>query len=96
MDGLYDSTTKMSFRKDSLRFIFHIGDAPPHGKLYTNGGDHYPNGCPCNYTIEMIAQKMEANKIKYYLLAISSGTNEMTAVFKRYIKEFEEVEIDSA
>lgn len=32
MDGLSDSCKKISWRKDSQRFLFHIGDAPPHGK----------------------------------------------------------------
>ena len=32
MDGLYDSIYKMSWNKDSLKYIFHIADAPPHGR----------------------------------------------------------------
>ena len=58
-----------------MRFIFHIGDAPPHGKLYYNGSDGFPDGCPCEYTIEMIASRMETNNIRYRLLTISSATN---------------------
>ncbi len=32
MDGLNDSINKMNWRDKSLRYIFHIADAPPHGK----------------------------------------------------------------
>lgn len=38
LDGLYDAATKISWRdakhKPSLRYIFHIADAPPHGKEF--------------------------------------------------------------
>jgi hypothetical protein len=32
IDGLNDSINKTSFREISMKFIFHIGDAPPHGR----------------------------------------------------------------
>lgn len=51
-----------------MRYIFHIGDAPPHGKLYLSTNDGFPDGCPCKYTIEMVASKMEALKIRYRFL----------------------------
>lgn len=35
MDGLYDAGKKISWRDSrkvpSLRYVFHIADAPPHG-----------------------------------------------------------------
>lgn len=61
LDGLYDSIYKVGWRKDSLRFIFHIADAPPHGKEYTGsvGGDGFPSGCPCLIKIEDLANAMK-------------------------------------
>ena len=30
-----------------MKFLFHIGDKPPHGRKFTEGtDDSYPNGCP--------------------------------------------------
>lgn len=75
LDGIYDATTKLSWRKDSIKLIFHIGDAPPHGNQYTSSSDNFPGGCPCGYTIEMIASEMEKRKIKYRFLIINSSTN---------------------
>jgi hypothetical protein len=55
LDGLYDSVYKISWRKDSTKYLFHIADAPPHGKEYNASGDGFPAGCPCAITIEKIA-----------------------------------------
>ncbi len=32
LDGLNESINKVNWREKSLRYIFHIADAPPHGK----------------------------------------------------------------
>lgn len=37
MDGLMDAARKIKWRdttEPSLRYIFHIADAPPHGDIY--------------------------------------------------------------
>lgn len=57
LDGLYDAAVKMSWREDSAKFVIHIADAPPHGKLYVSSGDGFPGGCPCKLTIENIAAR---------------------------------------
>ncbi len=77
--------------------MFHIGDAPPHGRIYTGGsGDHWPEGCPCGITIESLAIQMKDLNIRYKLLKIGSYVNTMAAVFKTHITDFEEQELDSA
>ena len=39
-----------------MRYLFHIADAPPHGREYTSGtGDGFPDGCPCGIKIETLA-----------------------------------------
>jgi hypothetical protein len=35
----------------SLRYIFHIADAPPHGKEFKTGS----GGCPCELDINKIS-----------------------------------------
>jgi len=56
LDGLFDSIHRVGWTDNSLRFIFHIGDAPPHGKEYLNNGrDGFPEGCPCKYKIADLA-----------------------------------------
>lgn len=87
----------MSWRKDSLRYLFHIADAPPHGREYTGGGgDGFPEGCPCGIKIETLAEGLKSQNIRYKLLKIGSYPNTMATVFKSHITDFEEQDLDSA
>jgi hypothetical protein len=51
LDGLYDAATKITWREakhtPSLRYIFHILDAPPHGKEFGHESV-FSNGVPYN------------------------------------------------
>ncbi|CDW83833.1 UNKNOWN [Stylonychia lemnae] len=98
LDGLYDSIHKMNWRDKSLRFIFHIADAPPHGIQYTGGGniDGFPEGCPCQYTIDKIASDLKQYQIKYKLLKIGTFANKMAEIFKSKIEDYELQDLDSA
>jgi hypothetical protein len=96
LDGLYDSVNKISWRKDSCKFVIHIADAPPHGKLYVSSGDGFPGGCPCKYTIENIAASFKAKNIRYKLMKIGSYPNTMAEVFKKHFHDYECSELTSA
>ena len=80
-----------------MRFLFHIGDAPPHGRIYSDSrfGDYWPEGCPCGITIENLAIQMKELNIRYKLLKIGSAMNLMAEVFKTHIADFEVQELDS-
>lgn len=55
MDGLYVASKYMSWRDSthipSLRYIFHIADAPPHGKDYGSSSSE----CPCKLDINQVS-----------------------------------------
>ena len=89
---------KLSWRENSLKFIFLIADAPPHGKKYvvTGNGDRYPNGCPNGLIIEDIAKKINEKFIKFKLLKIGTRTNKMAQIFGDLIKDYEVKDLDSA
>jgi hypothetical protein len=74
MDGLKAAVDEIKWREKSMRFIFHITDAPPHGELYTGKrtGDRWPDGCPCNIKIEDLAGSIRTKHIKYILLKIGT------------------------
>jgi len=95
LDGL-DDVCKLPWRKDSAKYVFHIADAPPHGRQYVSGGDTYPDGCPCGKTIETISTKLKAQNIKYKLLKIGTYPEKMAEIFKKKIEDFEECELKSA
>lgn len=50
MDGLYDAAKKIEWRDashtPSLRYIFHVADAPPHGREYSSQASAWPDGVP--------------------------------------------------
>lgn len=54
-DGLHVAAKHMSWRDSthipSLRYIFHIADAPPHGKLYGSSS----NDCLCGLDINKVS-----------------------------------------
>ena len=48
VDG-FEGVTKLEWKKDALKFVFHIADAPPHGIQFNSPySDCFPFGCPCN------------------------------------------------
>lgn len=90
LDGL-NECLKLNWRKNSLKFIFLIADAPPHGSEYivTGNGDSYPNGCPFGLNFEDISKDINKKKIKFKLMKIGKRTDKMTQIFKNKIKDFE-------
>jgi hypothetical protein len=49
---------KLNWSKDleTLKYVFHIMDAPPHGKIFhdDNISDKFPEGCPCGLNYKQI------------------------------------------
>ena len=68
LDGLNDCVDKLTWKKKSIKIVFHIADAPPHGRIYYDGGDSWKSGCPSGNTAERVAAKFKKLKIKYVLI----------------------------
>jgi hypothetical protein len=96
LDGIHDAAHKISWRTDSCKFVIHIADAPPHGKLYVTSGDGFPEGCPCGYKIENIASAFKDKNIRYKLMKIGSYPNKMAEIFKKHFHDYECTELTSA
>ena len=65
--------------------------------IYTGGhGDSFAEGCPCKIEIETLAASMKEMNIRYKLLKVGSGANNMASVFKTKIDGFEETELGNA
>lgn len=96
MDGLRDGLTKTSWRlsedevTQSKRFLFHISDAPPHGKEY-GGSSSDPtwqkNGCPCGTKRSNIAELLKKHKVDYHLIKATSQLDKMEVLFKESFGE---------
>jgi hypothetical protein len=92
LDGLNDSVRSdlIGWRTYSQKFIFHIADAPPHGKLYTDSHDNFSGGCPCGLKIENIAKEIEKQNIQYKLLKVGTNLDRMPSIFRTHIKGYDE------
>lgn len=69
-DGLRDSVTKCSWedhaKDETLRYIIHICDAPPHGREY-HKWTAFPCGCPAGITLKQLGRLFFENNIRYRL-----------------------------
>ncbi|KAF0412372.1 kinase-like protein [Gigaspora margarita] len=87
LGGLNAAITEMTWN-NATRILIHIGDAPPHGRRFTNLRDNYPNGDPKSLTAESVLKKMKLKKILYYFGKINDSTDVMLNVFREIIGEF--------
>jgi hypothetical protein len=86
LDGLEAACT-LKWRDKTDRLLFHILDAPPHGKTYHTQLklDKWPDGCPCKKTAEHVLSLMKKKNIIYHVLPCSNHLNMMITEFKKYI-----------
>lgn len=99
MDGLMDAARKIKWRdtvEPSLRYIFHIADAPPHGTLYGGYSTNWKDGCPCKITIEQVSKVINMKSIHYRLIKVGNELNKMEEIFKNLIQDFEVQPINNA
>ena len=96
LDGM-EAATKLnwSLDKNTMRYIFHIFDAPPHGKIYCDGiGDRFPDGCPCQKTHEPIIDELNNKDINYVVLSLTPRINQALEIFEGSGLKFKKLEID--
>ncbi|PAA66394.1 hypothetical protein BOX15_Mlig014772g1 [Macrostomum lignano] len=91
--GLDIATSRLQWSEDAgTRIIFHMADAPCHGKRFHNLSDSYPNGDPKGRTENALFAAMKRLHIDYYFGKINSSTDRMIELFSlaygRPITEF--------
>ncbi|CAF1111994.1 unnamed protein product [Adineta steineri] len=85
LDGL-DAACTLTWREKADHLLFHILDAPPHGRIYyKNAYDAWPDGCPCGKVASGVLDKMKKKNIIYHVLRCSNHLNMMITEFKNYI-----------
>lgn len=52
MQGGYNKALGLAWGTSSVKQVFHIADAPGHGKDICSGGDRYPKGSPDGFKIQ--------------------------------------------
>jgi len=81
LDGLDAAVKKISWRPEAFHFIYHILDSPPHGKIFSDLKDGFPDGCPCNIDYEEIFGEIRTLNIEYNIVKLSSDIDKMINVF---------------
>ena len=85
LDGLKTAIDNISWRKQSIKFIYHILDAPCHGKKYNNiEGDKFES-CPNNIDVEQLFIKIRNKNINYCIIKLNDSINMMLQEFKKMI-----------
>ncbi|CAG8758180.1 16962_t:CDS:1, partial [Racocetra persica] len=87
LGGLNAAITRMSWNS-ATRVLIHIGDAPPHGRRFTNKNDEFPDGDPNGLTAEKVLKTMKSNNILYHFGKINNSTEIMLGIFREIIGDF--------
>lgn len=86
LDGLDEVVNNLTWRKESEKLLFHILDAPPHGSLFGNEKDSFPDGCPCGKNHETILLEMREKEIDYTLIKLSPSVDKMVEIFSSFVE----------
>ena len=79
--GGIEQVCKLNWNQPT-RILFHIGDAPCHGRRFHNDAlDDYPSGDPRGLRIEDLLRKVKQLGLVYYFAKLNDSTDKM-------IKEF--------
>ncbi|CAK80526.1 unnamed protein product (macronuclear) [Paramecium tetraurelia] len=102
LDGLYDAAKKIEWRDatrtPSLRYIFHVADAPPHGKEFTDQTSQWPNGVPSGVNLDKVSHVINIREIHYRLINVNQTDilDKMKKLFKEKFTNYEETDLTNA
>lgn len=81
LGGLAEAVYELSWT-GGTKVILHVGDAPPHGRIFTRMPDNYPEGDPNGLTHDEVLDAMIDANIFYYFGKINDSTNRMISIFE--------------
>lgn len=80
-DGIH-AVTQCDFRKDAIKIVVLISDAPPHG--LGDHGDGFPDGCPCGHDPHaLVADAFRSREIVVYSVGCEPAIQGNTAMLLR-------------
>ncbi|KAH9128757.1 hypothetical protein AeMF1_001130 [Aphanomyces euteiches] len=82
LGGLLACVNQLAWPKNATNVLFHLGDAPPHGRQYHNDRDSFPNGHELDKPIETIFDSLHAMAIQYYFGKVNTATDAMIDKFR--------------
>ena len=85
LDGLNVAVNDVNWREESVKFIYHILDAPCHGKKYNDIENDRFEECPNNIDVEDLLIEMRNKDIKYSVIKLNSSADLMLQEFQKII-----------
>jgi len=70
----------LSWNRDAMQLLIHIGDEKPHG-ICCGGGDNYPDGCPDGHDALRVAHNLAKKGIPIYNVYCGRGGDSLTETF---------------
>lgn len=86
LDGISTAFYDISWRDESVKFLYHILDAPCHGKKYNKSNEDKLEGCPNNIDIDDILTEIRNKEIKYSVIKLNDSADQMLEQFQQKIK----------
>ena len=86
LDGINEAINNISWREKSFKFIYHVLDAPAHGKEL-NGGlkDDYKE-CPCGINFRDLLYDLKGKGIDYTIVGLGGHLDKMIDAFSTVTK----------
>ena len=88
LGGLHKAISLSWPEKSGVRIIFHLGDAPPHGKekFHPNSSkrDDFPKGHRKDRPLKEIFDEMHKKDLLYFFGRINGECDRMISVFEKY------------
>ena len=85
LDGLNEAVNNVSWREESVKFIYHILDAPCHGKKYNNSENDKYEECPNHIDAEDLLIEIRNRDIKYSVIKLNDSADIMLKEFQKII-----------
>ena len=79
-----------------LRYIFHVLDAPPHGREFT--GHESKDGCTCGKTTDEVVHEINVRQIHYRMIKVRKNprVDKTEEVLKGKLVNFDSADIGHA
>ena len=77
VQGGFHKALGMNWESDSIKSIFHIADAPGHGREMCDGHDRYPNGSPDGHKLQDQMRLFAAKQIHFTFVKVNEFCNKM-------------------
>ena len=78
--GFNKALNSVKWTDNSTKVVFHIADAPGHGRDICDGGDNHPKGSPDGYKIQDQMKEFAQREIHYTFVKVNESCGKMIKV----------------